>query len=61
LRQLYEHLTTIPNGQIYRLGTPQIELDGAPITIRRSNVLALLAYLAVSGETQRRATLATLL
>ena len=43
------------------LGTPQIELDGNPITIRRSKVLALLVYLAVTGEPQRRDTLATLL
>ena len=47
--------------KIALLGAPQIELDGKPIIIQRSKVLALLAYLAVSGEPQRRDTLATLL
>ena len=43
------------------LGTPIIELDGTPITIRRSKGLALLVYLAVSSEPQRRDGLSTLL
>ncbi len=47
--------------KISLLGTPKIELDGTPITIRRSKVLALLVYLAISGEHQRRDALAMLL
>lgn len=43
------------------LGPPQIVLNGEPVTIRRSKALALLIYLAVSGEPQRRDVLATLL
>lgn len=46
---------------IHLLGTPQIELDGSPVSIRRSKGLALLVYLAMRGEPQRRDTLATLL
>jgi DNA-binding SARP family transcriptional activator len=47
--------------KLFLLGPPQIELDGTPIVIRRSKGLALLSYLAVNGEPQRRDTLATLL
>ena len=60
LRQLNEHkiMTSL---NLSLLGPPQIELDGKSITIRRSKVLALLVYLDVTGEPQRRDTLATLL
>lgn len=47
--------------KLFLLGPPQIELDGTPLIIRRSKGLALLSYPAVSGEPQRRDTLATLL
>jgi predicted ATPase/DNA-binding SARP family transcriptional activator len=40
------------------LGPPRIELNGVPVEIQRRKALALLAYLAVTGEPQRRDTLA---
>jgi DNA-binding SARP family transcriptional activator len=43
------------------LGAPQIELDGRPVHVDRQKALALLAYLAVSGEPHRRDLLAALL
>lgn len=46
---------------IYLLGSPQIELDGTPITIGRSKAIALLAYLACTSQPVGRDTLATLL
>lgn len=49
------------NLSLYLLGSPQIVLDGAFVTIRRSKAMALLFYLALIGEPQRRDTLATLL
>lgn len=49
------------NLSLYFLGSPQIELDGDMITISYSKAMALLIYLAVTGESQRRDTLATLL
>jgi DNA-binding SARP family transcriptional activator/pimeloyl-ACP methyl ester carboxylesterase len=42
------------------LGTPQIERDGRTIPIPRRKTLALLAYLAVTGQTQSREALAAL-
>ncbi|MEM7030246.1 MAG: tetratricopeptide repeat protein [Chloroflexota bacterium] len=47
--------------KLFLLGPPRIELDGVPTDLKRRKALALLAYLAVSGEAQRRDTLATLL
>jgi DNA-binding SARP family transcriptional activator/predicted ATPase len=51
----------MPRLSLYLLGSPQIELDGDLLTIRYSKALALLIYLAINGEPQRRDTLATLL
>ena len=42
------------------LGPPLIEVDGAVVEIQRHKAVALLAYLAVTGEMQQRDTLATL-
>jgi DNA-binding SARP family transcriptional activator/predicted ATPase len=42
------------------LGAPRIEVDGTPIVVDTRKAIALLAYLAVSGEQQRRDTLAAL-
>jgi DNA-binding SARP family transcriptional activator len=42
------------------LGSPRIEIDAVSIQIVRRKSLALLAYLAVTGDAQRRDTLATL-
>jgi predicted ATPase/DNA-binding SARP family transcriptional activator len=46
---------------LYLLGSPRIECDGVPVTVPRRKALALLVYLAVSGQSQSRDTLATLL
>jgi predicted ATPase len=46
---------------LYLLGPPRIELDGRPVQISRRKVVALLAYLAVTGTPHSRDSLATLL
>ena len=45
---------------LYVLGPPRIERDGVPVQIRRRNIVALLAYLAVTGRSHSRDALATL-
>ncbi len=45
---------------LYLLGTPRIELNDEELRLPRRKGLALLVYLAVTGEAQRRDTLATL-
>lgn len=46
--------------KFFLLGPPQAEGEVGPLEIKRRKVLALLIYLAVTGETQPRDTLATL-
>jgi DNA-binding SARP family transcriptional activator/predicted ATPase len=46
---------------LYLLGPPRIERDGAPIKVNRRKAIALVVYLAVTGERQRRDTLVNLL
>jgi DNA-binding SARP family transcriptional activator/predicted ATPase len=46
---------------LFLLGSPHIELDGAPVHIGRSKAIALLAYLALEGGRPRRDALAALL
>ena len=46
--------------RLYILGTPLIEIDGDELKLPRRKGLAMLVYLAVTGEAQRRDTLATL-
>lgn len=48
------------NLKLWFLGPPRIEASGQPINVKRHKALALLAYLAVTGEAQSRDTLATL-
>ncbi|HEX6797536.1 MAG TPA: AAA family ATPase [Ktedonobacterales bacterium] len=43
------------------LGPPRIERDGAPVGVDTRKAIALLAYLAVTGQPQRRDALAALL
>jgi DNA-binding SARP family transcriptional activator len=43
------------------LGPPCVERDGALVHVPRHKAIALLAYLAVTGQTHRRDALATLL
>ncbi|HRW10470.1 MAG TPA: BTAD domain-containing putative transcriptional regulator, partial [Caldilineaceae bacterium] len=49
------------NIKLFVLGAPYLTIDGQVVEIPRRKALALLIYLAVSGEPQRRDTLATLL
>ena len=46
---------------LYLLGPPQFKLDDEQIHLDRRKAVALLAYLAVTGQGHRRDTLATLL
>jgi DNA-binding SARP family transcriptional activator/predicted ATPase len=46
---------------LYLLGPPRLELDGEPVHIAWRKAVALLAYLAVTGQSHSRDTLATLL
>ena len=43
------------------LGPPRIECDGEPVEIRRRKAIALIIYLAVTGQSHSRDALATLL
>jgi len=45
---------------LFLLGAPLVERDGVPVHLRRRKVVALLAYLAVTGCRQERDTLAAL-
>jgi len=47
--------------ELYLLGTPKIQVEGAPQRLPYSKVVALLAYLAVTSRAHSRAALATLL
>jgi predicted ATPase/DNA-binding SARP family transcriptional activator len=47
--------------ELYLLGPPRVERDGVEVQIPRHKALALLAYLALTGQRQRRDALATLL
>jgi predicted ATPase/DNA-binding SARP family transcriptional activator/pimeloyl-ACP methyl ester carboxylesterase len=46
--------------KLYLLGPPRVELDGMPVDLQRRKTLALLVYLAVSGQPHSRDALATL-
>ena len=46
---------------LHLLGPPRVEIDGEVIAFSRQKSLALLVYLAVTGEQQRRDSLAALL
>lgn len=50
----------MPSLRIYLLGTPRFENNGKSFTIRRRKAVALLAYLAVTGQPQSRDALAAL-
>ena len=47
--------------KLYLLGPPQLQVDGQAVPVQRRKALALLCYLALKGEPQRRDTLAALL
>jgi len=46
---------------LYLLGPPRIECGGRPIQVDTRKAIALLAYLAVTGDSHRRASLVNLL
>jgi ABC-type oligopeptide transport system substrate-binding subunit/DNA-binding SARP family transcriptional activator/predicted Ser/Thr protein kinase len=46
---------------LFLLGPPRVERDGEPVHIPRRKAVALLAYLAMTGESHSRDTLAALL
>jgi predicted ATPase/DNA-binding SARP family transcriptional activator/tRNA A-37 threonylcarbamoyl transferase component Bud32 len=48
------------NLKLFLLGPPRIELDGHPLEIERRKAMALLIYLAVTGQPHARDALATL-
>lgn len=45
--------------RIFMLGPPRVELNGASVDIQRRKALAMLVYLAVSGQAHSRDALAT--
>jgi predicted ATPase/DNA-binding SARP family transcriptional activator len=47
--------------KLFLLGPLRVEYEAKPVEIQRRTTLALLVYLAVTGESHRRDTLATLL
>ena len=51
----------MPNLRFTFFGAPQLLRDGFPIEVDTRKAIALLAYLAVTGQPQRRDTLAALL
>jgi hypothetical protein len=42
-------------------GAPQVELNGVPVALATRKVMALLAYLVITGQAHSRDALATLL
>src|SRR2546423_1015617 len=50
-----------PSVKLYLLGAPRLERDGVLVAIDRRKAVALLAYLALTGQTHRRDAIATLL
>ena len=46
---------------LYLLGPPRIERDGVPVKLDRRKAIALVAYLAVTGQSHRRDSLVNLL
>ncbi len=51
----------MPRLEIHLLGSPRIELEGVPIEVDTRKATALLAYLAVTGESHSRESLAALM
>ena len=47
--------------KLFIFGQPRLEVDGKPIELNLRKALALLAYLAASGQPSSRDALATML
>lgn len=56
-----QHVDSMADVKLFLLGAPYLAVDGQVVEIQRRKVLALLSYLAVTGQPHRRDTLATLL
>src|SRR5215510_1661778 len=54
-------IVTMTHLKLFVLGQPRLERDGAPLELNLRKALALLVYLAVSGQPYSRDALATLL
>ena len=52
---------TEPTLKLYLSGVPRLVINGKPVSLERNKALALLAYLAVTGQPHSRESLATLL
>ena len=50
----------MPQLALYVFGAPRLDRDGLPVRVQRRKVMALLVYLAVTGESHTRETLAAL-
>ncbi len=50
----------MPTLKLYLLGSPRVEVDDVRVELKPRKALALLIYLALTGEYQSRDTLATL-
>lgn len=56
------HMTAPAGGfALYLLGAPRLELDGVSVQVDTRKAIAILAYLAMTGQPQSRDTLAALL
>jgi predicted ATPase/DNA-binding SARP family transcriptional activator len=53
-------MNSLPGLKLCLPGAPRIELDGAPVQVDRRKAVALLAYLALTGQSHSRETLAAL-
>ena len=51
----------MPRLAVYLLGPPRVERDGVAVWLDRRKAIALLAYLAVTGQSHRRDSLVNLL
>ena len=51
----------MPRLKLFLLGTPRVELDGASVEVDTRKAIALIAYLAVTGQPHSRDALAALL
>jgi predicted ATPase len=50
----------MPQLALFLFGAPRLERDGVPVRVQRRKVMALLVYLAVTGKSHARDTLATI-
>ncbi len=60
LVELNKGSESIARFALFVLGVPRLEQDGVPVSVQRRKVFALLIYLAVTGRSHTRDTLAAL-